>query len=294
MASLTSKIIVKKMPDPMKILDGKSSYDRARQKEQLACIWLLKNGYATADILRRVVAQKAPGYENQLIKKDLIKKTKSTVAFVPRFFYTLTESGAALAQKFITEKIDYKYFEPWKISQSTFLHDFLAQELTLDVIESGFITRDAYIPSSLFIQSGNPNLFQPEKFQADVIWTTEKEEKICAVVELRERTGRQLDLMLQVLNDGYESDEYDSIVFFSDSASILSTYASALRPGAKYHKWQATDLKKGSWVRMDEKEDVLIYDGLSDKVNLRLIGKKYFYADPRNNGHDPADRYGGL
>src|SRR5713101_5336057 len=101
MASLTSKIIVKAMPNPVKILTGTSSFDREREKEQLACSWILKHGYVTADIIRRVVGQMAPGYENYLIKKGLIVKTKSTVAFVPRFFYTLSENGAAFAAKFV-------------------------------------------------------------------------------------------------------------------------------------------------------------------------------------------------
>lgn len=272
--------VKKWMPDARFYLStrysGKSPAEAGAIKCRKVCAWIYRHGFSSASLINCISGQQAPGYANKLVKAGYLIATPSASG-TPKFIYTLSDAGLELASAHAEYPIDYKWMEPWKISQTLVQHDLIVQEIAFDGIHSlGF----EYISKQELALKHDKGVKVPDGlFLAPSLEDASETERICFEVEWSQKTGKKLDWTVDAISSAFLDGLYDWFFYYVRADVIANNYAKAMAPGAALRRWKK--LPNGTDIR-DLPNDTVVPKGLLERVKFILIDRAgIFDSDPR-------------
>jgi len=228
-------------------LQGKTTRERGTEKTIKAISWVYRWGYSFPTILDQIGNVKARGLTAKLVKKGILKETKTGLSAgfkgVPNKILTLTNLGMQIAETHT--EIQYSYeTDPHRVRQDQLHHYFIAQKLTIDAVNNHkiqyFKTEKEY---AAFSENGVK--------QPDVIWVNSDNEQIGIEVELTGKWERKLDQFvdssLKALKVIGGESRLDYIVIFAESDALIKRYKAAFQADCKYSKWVKN--QRGYWQK---------------------------------------------
>ena len=260
----------KPMPD-LKLKEGETPQQRGSQKIMDVLTWLYRFGVSTADIINLVSGQLKPGFAKRLADKGLIVATL-TESGQPKYFYTLSQEGHDIAASYAPIPIRYRYFEPYKIKQSKFSHDFCAQRLSLEASKrNGFeVHSQAQIAVRHKAGAKIP----------DAVWVDKDKQRIAVEVEFTQKSKRDLDQTITAIIRSLEADEYSCYFYFVRADVIATNYTRAMSPGATIDHWEKNP--RGAWTFFKENREA-VPASLIDRIFFMAADKPF--EDPRPLGY---------
>jgi hypothetical protein len=227
-------------------LGDMSPRQRGMEKQQIALNWVLEWGVTTDHILCQVVDQLARGYAQTLTKRGLLVRTPTEsagyVRGVPKYFYTLSKTGLAEAERHVLAPMQYPEINVRKISQRLLHHNFVAQQITCDV-------SDRLVGKKFFSDRRLATRMAGKLKRPDAVLFF-KDAKLAIEVELTGKFERDLDQFIfgidQTLNEEDESIRVDFFYIFSNSRALLERYKKAMEPGRPLPLWEKDQF--GKWV----------------------------------------------
>jgi len=247
----------KYIPNAKLLLNGQSPHARGWEKKRKVLDWIYRHGYSTADIIRQVAGQKAPGYSKKLKEAGLIVETRTTVAEIPKFFYTLSKAGLEIAERYAENLLNYRFMEPYKLSQAQFRHNFTAQKLTADALAAK-VAHEYTTP----MMAASKNM--PDQKKPDACWQDCEGNWIAVEVEFTQKFGTELFQMFDAMVTSLLNETFKAYFIYSDSMPILKKYLAAMQSVEEKSK------DKSTWL-------------IARTYFILLEGKKEF-EDPRLGG----------
>lgn len=93
--------------------------------------WIWKWGYSTKPIIQKLTQTSRHGICDRLVKRGLLKETKTESGLPVRSFFTLTDNGLAEVERHAMKLHKYDFLDPFRVRQNMLRHDLLAQSFTL-------------------------------------------------------------------------------------------------------------------------------------------------------------------
>lgn len=249
------------IPDLKACLNGESPRARGAAKRERVLAWVLRWGYSSADLIRRVAGQKKNGYALSLVKLGLFREVK-TYGYIPAKVYVLTRRGLEEALNSSADYMHYPEIDPSKVYMPQMRHYLMAQDRTIGALEAGAISD--YQTERMFAEG------KKDEKRPDVIWL-HRSSKIGIEVELSGKRERELDQMVQRLINSLRTNE-DQAVFLSEAVivttlkEIATRYKKAIQPGQPLMIWEKNKVS-GKW---EAKKKTTVPDWLSKKVHILL------------------------
>jgi hypothetical protein len=185
----------------------------------------------------------------------------------PAFYYTLTQSGQEMAERFSEQLIRCpEVTDRYKVNQQQIRHSLVAQVATAKAIIAG--TAIKYETERMFDADGD----QASVKRPDVVWTLPSEARIAVEVELSAKWDRRLDEFVHGIAVGLAGNEdrtarFDRFMIVTDSPAIIRRYSDAIQPGRDIQIW--TKNARQQWC-VDH--IVPVPKWLIERVDFHLIG----------------------
>jgi hypothetical protein len=201
--------------------------------------WVWKWGYSTKPIIQKLIQTTRHGICDRLVKRGLLRETKTESGLPVRSFFTLTENGLAEVERHAMKLHKYDFLEPYRVRQNMLRHDLLAQSFTLDNLlknniqgfETIFTARD---------QS------QQGVKQPDVMWLMKNDEKYGIEIELTKKWDRDFDDFRIKVIGALQNKQYDRFFLVTDSRAIKAAYEDGFKIGTKIDRWKKDQY--GKWT----------------------------------------------
>lgn len=257
-----SRPLQRSQPQAHRYLGGKSPLLRSIEKQRDVVVWTYEHGPTSADLIRQVARQEARGYASKLVQAGLISETPIAsggyVRGVPRAFYTLTELGVAEAERHVAAPMKYLESNPAKVTQRLLRHNFIAQQVTLDMTKFSICRKYLSDKRLAMFMAGKPK-------RPDVVWYMFDEKKVGVEIELNSKWDRDLDQFIagivDLMSEEDQSIKLDEYRIFSDSPPLLENYKRAMGAGMPLRCWGKSPT--GKWVVTATKQ---VPDWLQDRV----------------------------
>lgn len=255
----------KRTPTAADYLGGESPHARGEKKRRRVLGWVYRWGYSSAEIIRQVAGQQAKGYASGLVKKGWLVETK-TESGLPRYTYTLSESGQQEAERLADELHRYPEADPYRINQQQIRHYLLAQQATVNALAAGTISD--YRTERMFDEAGDKS---GEK-RPDVLWLLPTGQQIGVEIELSAKWDRRLNQFVLGIARAlqHKTDkpaEYQRFAIVSDSPAIIRRYQAAMQPGVDLPIW-----KKNQRAHWEVEKVIQVPAWLIERVDFQLIG----------------------
>lgn len=219
---------------------GLSPVEVGQIKAKKALLWVYRWGWSTSTILEVVGGAKGSGLAARLVRKGLIRATKTEAgpaAGVPLAILTLTQEGQNQVEKFIENQddlIDYQ-LDPYRIDQSKIRHGQLAQSATAkNLLDGGIVD---YITEPMGASKSKKYVKQH-----DIIWICADGERIGVEVELSAKWKRKLDEFVLSCVLSIQNKVVSRIYIATDSKAIQNRYSIAFEVGHEFGKWEKSEL----------------------------------------------------
>ena len=228
--------------------------------------WIYRWGFTSSGVVLALLQRTAGGYCQKLSRQGWLIETK-TESGIPPHFFTLSESGLQEAERRSETLCRYPEINCFKVNQKLIRHYLLAQELTVNSLNSGAIVN--FETERMFMKDGDTRGIK----RPDVVWLLHSGARVGIEIELSSKWDRDLhEFILQIAhalhsNSG-EPARFDRFAIISDSAAIIKNYKEAMAPGSSLPIWQKNS--RGQWA-IEKK--IFVPDWLINKVDFRLISK---------------------
>ncbi len=255
----------KRTPTAADYLGGESPHARGEKKRRRVLCWVYRWGYSSAEIIRQVAGQQAKGYASGLVKKGWLVETK-TESGLPRYTYTLSETGQQEAERLADDLHRYPEADPYRINQQQIRHYLLAQQATVNALAAGTIS--GYRTERMFDEAGDKS---GEK-RPDVLWLLPTGQQIGVEIELSAKWDRRLNEFVLGIARALQAAsidqpaQYQRFVVVTDSPSIARRYKAAMQPGVELPIW-----KKNARAHWEVAKVAQVPSWLIDRVDFVLL-----------------------
>ena len=255
----------KRTPNAADYLNGESPHARGDKKRRRVLGWVYRWGYSSAEIIRQVAGQQAKGYASGLVKKGWLVETK-TESGLPRYTYTLSETGQQEAERLAENLHRYPEADPYRINQQQIRHYLLAQQATVNALTAGTIID--YQTERMFDEGGDKS---GEK-RPDVLWLLPTGQQVGVEIELSPKWDRRLNEFVLGIARALQAAsidkpaQYQRFVIVTDSPAISRRYKAAMQPGVELPIW-----KKNARAHWEVAKVAQVPSWLIDRVDFVLL-----------------------
>ena len=254
----------KRTPRASDYLGDESPHARGERKRRRVLGWVYRWGYSSAEIIRQVAGQQAKGYAYGMVKKGWLVETK-TESGMPRFTYTLSETGRQEAERLAEDLHRYPEADPYRINQQQIRHYLLAQQATVNALAAGAISD--YRTERMFDDGGD----RLGEKRPDVVWLLPSGQQVGVEIELSAKWDRRLhEFVLGIARalqaESIESIEYQRFAIVTDSPAIARRYEAAMQPGVELPIWRKN--RRAHW---EIDRVIQVPEWLIDRVDFVLL-----------------------
>jgi len=266
------KMVVAEEFHGVRKLDLNVTTTKIRREESIysALDWIYPWRYSSPGVINQLSQTSVNGLSRILVNNGLAKSTKTACGSgfknVPGQMLTLTKEGLRVIESRRDTLIKYEV-NPYKIRQDQLRHNYIAQSLTMQKMNTGKIIKFETEKEVAILSTF-------EVKQPDVIWILPNQQRIGVEVELTGKWDRFLDHQISSCINALRVNDYgisdlDYILFYSDAQAIITRYKKAYEAGKTYVTWGKNS--QGRWVKEDR---MVVPNWLTGKVLFQLFKEK--------------------
>lgn len=248
-----------------RLATGKSPKELSREKRAKTLVWIHRQGFTTAEVLRLLHGNKTDQHCKKLVKEGWLKQTETERGH-PKHFYTLTRDGLEAVSSLSQCYADYPEIDPYRVNQNIIRHNTIAQKATVSMISQGQVI-DYQTERMINGEGDKPGIKRP-----DVIWVNAAGGLIAVEIELSPKYERRLDQFVQGVVDALKNNTYSSFYILSNDPVLIDRYKTAMsNPVQQWRK----DKRSSKWITQKDSEgkDIKLTppDWLLDRIRFKQI-----------------------
>ena len=229
--------------------------------------WVWKWGYSTKPIIQKLTETSRHGICDRLVKRGLLRETKTESSLPVRSFFTLAENGLEEVERHADKLHKYDFLDPYRVRQNMLRHDLLAQSFTLQNLLTGRIKGFETIYTSR--DQSQSGVKQP-----DVMWLLPNGEKYAIEIELTKKWDRDFDdFRIKVLK-ALKNKQYDQFMLVTDAPAIKKAYEAGLKVGTQINQWKKDQYGKWAIVGQPVEVPEWMGSGALSKFACHLVEQK--------------------